>query len=62
MDITAIEVRNLQKRYKEITAVSGIDLTVKRGEIFGLVGADGAGKDDYYQDVMHVDPSFSRRS
>lgn len=44
MDVTAIEVRNLKKRYKEITAVSGIDLTVKRGEIFGLVGADGAGK------------------
>ena len=44
MDFTAIEVRNLQKQYKDVIAVSGIDLTVKRGEIFGLVGADGAGK------------------
>ncbi|MDP2990344.1 MAG: ABC transporter ATP-binding protein, partial [Kiritimatiellota bacterium] len=44
MDTTAIEARNLQKRYGQITAVAGIDLAVKRGEIFGLVGADGAGK------------------
>ncbi len=44
METPAIEARNITKTYKEITAVSGLDLTVKRGEIFGLVGADGAGK------------------
>ncbi len=44
MDIPAIEAKNLQKRYGEVLAVSGLDLAVQRGEIFGLVGADGAGK------------------
>lgn len=39
-----IEVKGLQKRYKEALAVRGMDLAVNRGEIFGLVGADGAGK------------------
>lgn len=44
MNIPAIEARSLQKRYKETLAVRGMDLVVQRGEIFGLVGADGAGK------------------
>jgi len=44
MEAATIEVKNLQKRYKDTIAVAGIDLTVKKGDIFGLVGADGAGK------------------
>ncbi|MEE9400250.1 MAG: ATP-binding cassette domain-containing protein [Dehalococcoidales bacterium] len=44
MNIPAIEAIGLQKRYREVSAVRGLDLTVSRGEIFGLVGADGAGK------------------
>ncbi len=44
MNAPAIETRGLQKRYGDILAVSGLDLKVERGEIFGLVGADGAGK------------------
>ena len=40
----AIRVRGLQKRYKQVEAVKGLDLEVKRGEIFGLIGPDGAGK------------------
>jgi len=44
MNIPAIETVGLQKRYGEVPAVRGLDLTVGRGEIFGLVGADGAGK------------------
>lgn len=44
MNIPAIEARGLRKNYEGVTAVSGIDLQVERGEIFGLVGADGAGK------------------
>ena len=44
MNAPAIETRNLQKRYQEVQAVSGLDLAIKQGEIFGLVGPDGAGK------------------
>jgi ABC-2 type transport system ATP-binding protein len=39
-----IETENLTRRFKKVTAVDGLDLTVARGEIFGLVGPDGAGK------------------
>src|SRR5450631_403433 len=41
---TIIETRDLTRRFGEITAVDHLNLTVPRGEIFGLVGPDGAGK------------------
>jgi ABC-2 type transport system ATP-binding protein len=40
----AIEVRGLHKRYGDFEAVRGIDITVRRGEVFGLLGPNGAGK------------------
>lgn len=40
----AIEVRALCKRYGEYEAVRGIDIDVRRGEVFGLLGPNGAGK------------------
>jgi len=40
----AIEARGLSKRFGEIAAVDDLNLRVERGEIFGLVGPDGAGK------------------
>jgi len=40
----AIEVGALRKRYGEFEAVRGIDITVRRGEVFGLLGPNGAGK------------------
>jgi len=45
----AIEVRDLRKSYGAIHAVQGIDLDIKRGEIFGLIGPDGAGKTSVFQ-------------
>ena len=39
-----IQVEGLSKRYGKLVAVKGIDFTVKQGEIFGLIGPDGAGK------------------
>ncbi len=44
MSIPDIEAKGLQKKYANVLAVSGLDLKVERGEIFGLVGPDGAGK------------------
>ncbi len=40
----AIHVRGLVKRYGPVEAVRGIDLDVEPGEVFGLIGPDGAGK------------------
>jgi ABC-2 type transport system ATP-binding protein len=40
----AIEVTALHKRYGEITAVDGLDLEIRRGEVFAILGPNGAGK------------------
>jgi len=42
--VPAIEVRDLHKRYGEHEAVRGVDIEVRRGEVFGLLGPNGAGK------------------
>ncbi|MPZ64487.1 MAG: ATP-binding cassette domain-containing protein [Pseudonocardiaceae bacterium] len=39
-----VEVAGLFKRYGAITAVDGVDLTVRRGEVYGFLGPNGAGK------------------
>jgi ABC-2 type transport system ATP-binding protein len=43
-DAAPIEVRGLSKRYGEIVAVDGVDLTVEPGDVFGYLGPNGAGK------------------
>jgi ABC-2 type transport system ATP-binding protein len=40
----AVELDGLTRRFGALTAVDGLSLTVGRGELFGLVGPDGAGK------------------
>ena len=42
--MTAIQVRGLSKRYGAVLAVAGVDLDVAQGEIFALLGLNGAGK------------------
>lgn len=43
MEVT-IKVENLSKSYHNVKAVENINITVCRGEVFGLLGANGAGK------------------
>lgn len=45
----AIVINNISKSYGNITALDDIDLKVKRGELFGLIGPDGAGKSSLYR-------------
>jgi ABC-2 type transport system ATP-binding protein len=40
----AIETHRLTKRFNSFTAVDSVDLTVRRGEIYGFLGPNGAGK------------------
>lgn len=40
----AIITSNLTKKYKNITAVNGLNLEIKSGELFSLLGLNGAGK------------------
>jgi ABC-2 type transport system ATP-binding protein len=44
MTDTAIAIRGLRKSYKKAEVLKGIDLEVRRGEIFALLGSNGAGK------------------
>jgi ABC-2 type transport system ATP-binding protein len=44
VDEAVISVRGLRKRYAAVEAVAGIDLEVRRGEIFAFLGPNGAGK------------------
>ena len=40
----AIDFRAVVKRYADVEAIAGLDLEVRAGEMFGLIGPDGAGK------------------
>lgn len=42
--MNAIEAKGLTKKYKGKTAVDGLELTVEQGELFALLGVNGAGK------------------
>lgn len=39
-----VNVRGLRKRYGDVDAVNGVDLDIRRGEVFGILGPNGAGK------------------
>jgi ABC-2 type transport system ATP-binding protein len=43
-DAPPVEVRGLVKRYGDVTAVAGVDLTVHSGDVYGYLGPNGAGK------------------
>ena len=40
----AIEVTGLRKHFGDVTALAGVDMVVKEGEVHGLLGPNGAGK------------------
>jgi ABC-2 type transport system ATP-binding protein len=75
MDATlAIDVRGLTKSYQQTRAVAGVDLQIRRGEIFALLGPNGAGKtttveilegyrsrDGGEVSVLGLDPGSQRR-
>jgi ABC-2 type transport system ATP-binding protein len=42
--MTAIQISNVEKRYKSLQALGGVSLAIEEGEFFGLLGPNGAGK------------------
>jgi ABC-2 type transport system ATP-binding protein len=42
--MSALEIRNIKKRYKALQALKGVSLSIEEGEFFGLLGPNGAGK------------------
>ena len=42
--MAAIRVEGLRKSYGSVEAVSGMEFTVERGELYGFLGPNGAGK------------------
>ena len=42
--MNVIEVKNISKSFKDVIAVNDISFDVEKGELFGFIGPDGAGK------------------
>jgi len=53
----AISLRGLRQSYGGLEVVRGIDLEIQRGEIFGIIGPDGAGKTSVFQILGGVMPA-----
>lgn len=49
-----VRVRNLFKRYRKHAAVEDVSLAIRRGEIYGLIGPDGAGKSSVMKAIAGV--------
>ena len=52
MESQVIKARNIQKNYKDSSALSGFDLDVYPGQIMGLIGPNGAGKSTFLQAIL----------
>jgi drug efflux transport system ATP-binding protein len=60
---TAIQFDNVVKRYGKVDALRGVSFSVNRGEMFGLIGPDGAGKTTAIRAIcglMHIDAGSIR--
>ena len=60
---TAIDFQNVVKRYGTVEALRGVTFSVNRGEMFGLIGPDGAGKTTAIRAIcglMHIDEGTIR--
>jgi ABC-type multidrug transport system ATPase subunit len=47
--MNVIEVKDVDRSYEKVRALNGISLSVRSGEIFGLIGPDGAGKTSLFR-------------
>lgn len=59
MDDLVIEAKRLTKIYGEQTVVNAVDLHVKKGRIYGLLGRNGAGKTTIMKMILGLAPITS---
>jgi len=52
--MAAIEIKGLVKRFGKIRALDGVDLEVKKGEVFGFIGPNGAGKTTTIRTILGI--------
>ncbi|MFD1587090.1 ATP-binding cassette domain-containing protein [Halorientalis brevis] len=50
--MAVVELRNVTKRYDDVTALTGVDLTVQQGTFHCLVGPNGSGKTTLFRTVL----------
>ena len=50
----SIKVKNITKRYGDVTAVDNISFEISKGELFGIIGPDGAGKTSLFRILTTV--------
>ncbi len=56
-----IEACGVTKKYGKVAALSGIDFTIPEGELFGIIGPDGAGKSTLFRVLATLLPADSGR-
>ena len=49
-----LKLSGVTKRYKDFTAVNQLNFTIKKGEIFGLIGQNGAGKTTTFRMILDL--------
>ena len=52
-----LEVRHLTKRYGQHLALDNVNLTLEKGEVYGLIGRNGAGKTTLIKVITKTHPS-----
>jgi ABC-2 type transport system ATP-binding protein len=57
--VPILEIKNLVKRYKTVTAVAGISFSIQAGTCFGLLGPNGAGKTSALEVIEDILPPTS---
>ena len=57
-----IETKNLTKQYGSQKSVADLNIHVQKGKIYGLLGRNGAGKNDHYENAARINKANFRRS